>query len=109
MRDKGQPQRRLPCVVRHGIAHQRNAKLLRNLLHNCRLANARRAKQKNGPLAHNRNAVLPIFVLFEIQLYRIFDMLLRLLDIHVFSPPFSSNSSAGSTSLIAHDGMGGFS
>ena len=96
-------------MVRHGVTHQRDAELLRNLLHNCRLADARRAEQKNGPLAHYWNAVLPILVLFEIQLYRIFDMILRLLDIHLFSPPFSSKSSTGSTSLIAHGGMGGCS
>ena len=82
VRDKRKSKRRLSGMMCHGIADKCDAKLLRNLLHNGCLSDTWRTKQKDRSLPHDRDAVLTIFIFFEIQLYRIFDMLLCLLDIH---------------------------
>ena len=81
--DKGEPQRGLPGVVGHGVAHQSDAHLLGNLLHDGSLADARGSQQENGALAHRRYPVFSEFVLFQVKLYRVFDVFLGLFYIHV--------------------------
>ena len=55
-----QTQRTLARVVRHGVGEERHVQLLRNLLHDRRLADARRANEKHRALPMDGDDVIAI-------------------------------------------------
>ena len=98
LRDERQAERALPRVVRHRVRHEPHAQLLRDLLHDGRLADAGRAQQEHGALPFGGKTIAAELVLREIRDHRVFDLLLRLLDVHggILSGAVGSPSAAGS-------------
>ena len=66
--DEGQADGALPGVVGDGVGHQAHAGLRGDLLHDLGLADARRAHQQHGPLAHRGDEVVPQLVPGQIRL-----------------------------------------
>ena len=82
MLDEGQAQRTLAGVVGDGVGHQINVQLIRDLFHDLGFADARRAHQQNGPLAHGGNAIGAEFVLGQVGAHRVDDFLFGSFDVH---------------------------
>ena len=100
--DQRQPQRALARVVGHGVGHQIDLQLLRQLIEYRRLADARRSHEKKRPLMHEWHAERAIRRSFGIGKHRAPDFFLCLFYIHPSSLP---GLSASSTSRIAQRGM----
>ena len=94
------PNRALPGMVRNGIGLQPNPALFRNLLHNLRLADARRTQQQDRTLTDWGNLIHPISILPQISLNGILNFLLRPFNVH--EP--TSKSVSPSISFIAQGG-----
>ena len=73
----------LAGMVGHGIAHQTHAQLLGDLLHDGGLSDARRTHEENGPLLFQRDHIGAELVFGEVSRHGVFDLLFRLLDIHI--------------------------
>ena len=86
LRDEGQAERALARVVRHRVRHEPHVEVLRDLLHDGRLADAGRAQQEHGALSLGGEAVGAELVLREVGDHRVFDLLLGLLDVHAVLP-----------------------
>ena len=71
-------------MMRDGIGHQADIAFRGNLLHNLGFSDARRPHQQNRTLPDLRNPVRPEFVLCQIRLDRIPDLLFRAFDVHLF-------------------------
>ena len=84
--DKRQTERGLARVVGQRVGHQTHAGLLRDLLHDLGLADARRADEQHRTLPDGRNAPRPEFVLREIRTQRVLYLLLRSFYIHEKAP-----------------------
>ena len=81
--DERQPERALARVVRHGVGHQADAQLLRDLRHDGRLADAGRTHQEHGALSRGVQKGPPLVVHREVRLDRIFHLLLCFRNVHV--------------------------
>ena len=80
--DKRQSERGLARVVSQRIGNQSHAGLLRDLLHDLGLADARRADEQHRPLPDGRNAPRAELVLRQISAQRVLDLLFCSFDIH---------------------------
>ena len=80
--DVGQAERGLARVVGQRVGHQPDAGLLRDLLHDLGLADARRAHQQDGALPDGRDAVGAELVAREIGAQRVLDLIFGSFDMH---------------------------
>ena len=80
--DERQADGALAGVVGDGVGHQRNVALLRDLLHDLGLADARRAHQQNGALPHGGDQRAANVVRGKVRLHGALDFLFGTLNIH---------------------------
>ena len=73
---------RLPGMMRDGIGHQVNVKLLRNLLHDGSFSYSGRSHEEHRSLFFHRNPVGSGLILHKISLYCIYNFLFRFFDVH---------------------------
>ena len=69
-------------MVGDGVGHQPHPGVRRDLLHDLRLTDARRPHQQHRSLPDGGDQIVPQLVFRQIGTKRVFDLLLRLLDIH---------------------------
>ena len=81
-RDERQAQRALAGMVGHGVGHESHFQFLGDLLHDGRLADARRAQQEHRTLALGRQKIVAELVFGEIGHHSVFDLLFRFADVH---------------------------
>ena len=91
MDDEGQAQGALPGVVGHGIGHQPHPQLRGDLLHNGRLADARRAHEKHRPLFLHGD-LIAVLVPCKIRRHGVFDLFFGFFDVHTEWVPFCRSS-----------------
>ena len=84
--DVGQAERGLARVVGQRIGHQPHMGLVRDLLHDLGLADARRAHEQGGALTDGRDAVRAELVAREIGAQRVFDLVFGSFDVHKQAP-----------------------
>ena len=80
--DERQADGALAGVVGDSVGHQRNVALLRDLLHDLGLADARRAHQQNGALPHGGDQRAANVVRGKVRLHGALDFLFGTLNIH---------------------------
>ena len=80
--DERQADGALAGVVGDGVGHQRNVALLRDLLHDLGLADARRAHQQNGALPHGGDQRAANVVRGKVRLHGALNFLFGTLNIH---------------------------
>ena len=81
-RDERQAQRALAGMVGHGVGHESHFQFLGDLLHDGRLADARRAQQEHRTLALGRQKIVAELVFSEIGDHGVFDLLFCFADVH---------------------------
>ena len=80
--DEGEAQGGLAGVVGDGVAHQADAQLAGDLLHDLGLADARRAHEEERPLPHRRDAPGPQLVFGQVGPDGVLDLLFGAFDVH---------------------------
>ena len=103
-RDERQAQRALAGMVGHGVGHESHFQFLGDLLHDGRLADARRAQQEHRTLALGRQKIVAELVFSEIGDHGVFDLLFCFADIH--SGSSSSTKVSSRITFMAQGGTG---
>ena len=87
MHDRGQAERALAGVVRHGVGDKADAQLAGDLGHDGRFADARCAHKEQWALLGHVKQRIARLILCEISLHGVFHVLFCLCDIHAFVSP----------------------
>ena len=103
MFDIGQAERGLARVMGQGVGHQPHAGFLRDLLHDLRFADARRAHQQDRALPDGRDAVRTELIAREIGAQRVFDLVFGSFDMHIKPPVSTLETCVSLYSLSSHD------